>query len=137
MEAQPYLVNCNLSGARISWPDGYHPPMARKIHAQLPHDDLLLIRTERLRAGLTLDQLAEMIETSRQHLQRMETGNRNVSLDWLNKIAKALNVPIARLIRGGDGLTDDEREMIEYLRNNPRDKRVIDNTLSGLRETGA
>lgn len=110
--------------------------MPRKSHAQLPHDDLLLIRTERLRAGLTLDELAEMIGTSRQHLQRMETGNRNVSLEWLNKIAAKLEVPIARLIRGGDGLTDEERAMIEYLRSNPRDRRVIENTLSGLRDTG-
>ena len=110
--------------------------MPRKSYDQIPHDDVLLIRRHRMACGLTLDQLAEQIDTTRQHLQRMETGKRSVSIEWLMKIAHVLGVPPAALIAGGDGLDDDERELIEYLRAHPLARRVILSTLDGLRQGG-
>jgi len=110
--------------------------MARKSYDQIPHDERLLVRRERTRAGLTLDELAERIGTTRQHLQRMETGQRNISLEWLAKIAGALDVPIARLIQGGDGLTDEERDLVAFIRANPVHRKIILSTYATLKDAG-
>ncbi len=50
--------------------------------------------------GLTLQQLAHKINTSPQTVQRLETANMTVSTDWLEKIARALNVAIVDLLGG-------------------------------------
>ena len=50
---------------------------------------------------LTQEQLAEMCGesgVSRNHIQRIETGNAGCSVDTLIEIAKALNVPLYKLI---------------------------------------
>lgn len=57
-----------------------------------------MIRTERIKAGLTQTQLAEKIGVTQNEVSRWETGERNPKLDKLKKIADALNVPITELI---------------------------------------
>jgi len=59
------------------------------------------IREMRQRRGMTLQQLAEAIRpepTTAQTIGRLETGVRTVSLDWLAKIADALDCHIADLL---------------------------------------
>ena len=52
----------------------------------------------RRQAGLTQDQLAEILDISREHLAKIETAKRTASLDLLIKIASSLNVKVKDLI---------------------------------------
>lgn len=51
------------------------------------------IREERKRNGLTLAELARACGTSPQTICRMEIAKMTVSLEWIEKIAKAFNIP--------------------------------------------
>jgi transcriptional regulator with XRE-family HTH domain len=56
------------------------------------------IRELRKTRGLTLQQLAEQAGTTAQTIQRLETDNMSVSVDWLLRIAPALGVSPAALL---------------------------------------
>lgn len=98
------------------------------------HDELLLLRRFRTAKNLSIGQVAEAVGTSRQHMQRMETGERNISLEWLIKLAAFYDVPVGQLIRDGDGLSDQERDMIEFLRDNPQDAKILLSTFAALQD---
>jgi transcriptional regulator with XRE-family HTH domain len=57
------------------------------------------IRAVRLHANLTQERLAEMAGMDRQAVNRMEQGHASPLLDNLIRIADALNVPLADLVR--------------------------------------
>lgn len=59
------------------------------------------IRELRRARGLTLEQVAQRCTppTTAQTIGRLETGTRTVSVDWLNRIAAALEVDAADLVR--------------------------------------
>src|SRR6202012_804776 len=59
------------------------------------------IRDVRKAKGLTLAEVAERCDppTTAQTIGRLETGTRTVSVGWLNRIAKALGVEAADLVR--------------------------------------
>jgi transcriptional regulator with XRE-family HTH domain len=52
------------------------------------------LRTMRQQAGLTQEQLAEMIAVTSQQVQKYESGKSKLNTDRLQQIAKALSVPI-------------------------------------------
>ena len=56
------------------------------------------IRTYRTDAGLTLEKLAEKADLSWPYLSEIERGRENISLDKLARLAKALNVSLAKLV---------------------------------------
>ena len=58
------------------------------------------IREVRRARGLTLDDVARRCDppTTAQTIGRLETGMRTVSVDWLNRIARALEVEAADLV---------------------------------------
>ena len=58
------------------------------------------IREIRRLRNLTLQQLADMVGTTAQTIQRLETDNMTVSLDWLEKIAAAFELNVAALLPG-------------------------------------
>lgn len=58
----------------------------------------LRIHAERSRLGITQRQLALMTGTSRSYLWKIEIGTADVGIDVLIKIARALDVPVHRLI---------------------------------------
>jgi len=62
------------------------------------------LREERVRAGLTLDELAQRAELSAAHLSRLESGDRQPSVAALVSLARALGVPFSTLLgeRRGD-----------------------------------
>lgn len=62
------------------------------------------IRDIRKQAGLTLAEVAERCSppTTAQTIGRLETGMRNLSLAWMNRIAAALGVEPELLLSGGD-----------------------------------
>jgi transcriptional regulator with XRE-family HTH domain len=61
------------------------------------------IRQLRKNHNLTLQQLADRIGTTPQTIQRLETENMTVSIQWLTKLAQAFNVFPADLVEGGPG----------------------------------
>ncbi|BAV65868.1 helix-turn-helix domain-containing protein [Sphingobium cloacae] len=58
------------------------------------------IRAVRKAKGLTLEQVGALCDppTTAQTIGRLETGTRTVSVKWLNRIAKALDVSSAELV---------------------------------------
>ena len=57
--------------------------------------NIFKVRRER---GYTQDKLAETLDISREHLAKIETAKRTVSLDLLINIADALNIKVRDLI---------------------------------------
>lgn len=84
--------------------------------------DVMRTRIRELRKlrGLTLQQLADAVGTTAQTIQRLETDHMTVSLDWLEKIAAALNLNVANLLPGPRDVTG-----IEILGNLGTDCRVV------------
>jgi len=52
------------------------------------------IKEIRKARGLTQEQLAEMIDVEQKHVSRIESGKNFPSIDLLEKMAAALNVPL-------------------------------------------
>ncbi len=57
------------------------------------------IKELRKQAGLTQEQLAEAVELDARHLSRLEVGKHFPSLDSLERIAVALNVPLVEFFQ--------------------------------------
>ena len=62
------------------------------------------IRDVRRQKGVTLAEVAAACDppTTAQTIGRLETGMRNLSLDWMNRIAAALGVEPETLLKGND-----------------------------------
>jgi transcriptional regulator with XRE-family HTH domain len=50
-----------------------------------------LLKQQRLKSGLTLNELAEKMGTDRQYIWNIENGKINMSLDYLDKLLRELN----------------------------------------------
>jgi transcriptional regulator with XRE-family HTH domain len=55
------------------------------------------VRELRVSRGLTQDEMAQYFEY--RYYQRIEHGDRNISLKVLNRLSKALGVPVLELFR--------------------------------------
>ena len=58
------------------------------------------IRTLRTEKGLSQEQLAELADLHRTFIGRIERGETNVTLENIKRLAKGLNVPLAKLFAG-------------------------------------
>jgi len=56
------------------------------------------VRLARVRSNLTQEQLAEKADISSSYLSAIERGKQSVSLEYMNRIADALRVPVANLL---------------------------------------
>jgi transcriptional regulator with XRE-family HTH domain len=54
-----------------------------------------ILRTQR---GLSLSALAELVGTTKAQIQKLERGDRRLSLVWMQRIARALNVKVSDLL---------------------------------------
>lgn len=78
--------------------------MKRRPYAQQLHAEQNLIRVNRLKAGLTQEELAERIGSSKQYVQKMETGPaEDLKMKWLLKMARVFDVAVADLIPNSYG----------------------------------
>ena len=59
------------------------------------------VRAERKRAGFSQEKLAEKAGLTRNYIGDIERAEKNVSLEALAKIARALRCRIGDLVRGG------------------------------------
>lgn len=73
------------------------------------------IRELRKRRSLTLQQLADLVGTTPQTVQRLETANMTVSMEWLSRFADAFGV------RASDLIADDRNRNIPLLGRIGRD----------------
>ncbi len=55
------------------------------------------IRKFRKQKGLSQEKLAELVDSSREHINRMESGKDNISLSYFIKLAKAFDVSLDEL----------------------------------------
>lgn len=55
------------------------------------------IRKFRKLKGLSQEKLAELVDSSREHINRMESGKDNISLSYFIKLAKAFDVSLDEL----------------------------------------
>jgi transcriptional regulator with XRE-family HTH domain len=72
------------------------------------------IATYRKRAGLSQEQLADDIGTTRNMLVKLEKGSRTLNTDWLERIGSRLGVPPYLLI-APEQLLPNEQQLAEML----------------------
>lgn len=77
--------------------------------------------------GKTQEQVAKMLDVSRNTIANYESGTNNISLDKLNKYIKTFDVSYEYLIFGREGISDyelyqkiqkfsgEDKEIIDYL----------------------
>ena len=58
----------------------------------------LRIKLERTKQNLTQEQLAELADISSSYLSAIERGKQSISLDYTNRIADALKIPVNELL---------------------------------------
>lgn len=68
------------------------------------------IREHRERANLTLEELAERVGTSPQHISRLEKGQRRLSDPWLDRLSVALSIRKADFLVDLSGIPPEDRE---------------------------
>lgn len=93
------------------------------------------IRDVRKGLGLTLEAVADKIGVQPQTLQRWETGARGITVDQLHDVAAALGVSPRELIPGDDGLSVEERDLLEWFRAAPaHERRAVTGLATSLSE---
>lgn len=60
------------------------------------------LRTQRLKKGLSQEALAEASGLHRTYVGSVERGERNVSIDNMDRLAQALDVSLSELMRGNN-----------------------------------
>lgn len=75
------------------------------------------IKELRKAQGLTLEQLAAATEASNQHISHLENGRRRLSLDWMERIGKALRCsPLALIDDPSIATTIEETNLLTVFR---------------------
>ena len=75
------------------------------------------IRELRKSRGLTLQELAELVNSSNQQISQLETGRRRLNVDWLERLSKALEChPMELLYDNVMAKTEQEEAMLELFR---------------------
>jgi len=97
--------------------------MGKNIHAIVG----ARIREERLRAGMTLEVLAEQADISRSFLAYIESNGRKASLDTIQKLAAALRMAPADLLKDvpgpkRDALYDAAQQFTQLVREKSPDE---------------
>lgn len=65
------------------------------------------IRTLRLTAHISQEELAELCSLHRTYISDIERGNRNVSIDNIEKIATALHITASDLLKEKESIDED------------------------------
>lgn len=73
------------------------------------------IREERLRIGLTQEQMAECIDVSTTYMGFIERGERSVTLEKLSLIADCFHVPIDSLLHEKSQTADNKEKQLLFL----------------------
>lgn len=96
---------------QVSAVDLRSPHMAVRIPA--------VLRQIRQARGLKLSDVADLCGTSPQNIQRLETGGMTMSLEWLDKLVRALD------LRAADVFLSERIEELEAVANRRMRMRVV------------
>jgi len=66
-------------------------------------------------------------------ISKWERGEQNFSVSDLMKVAEVLNCPPSDLIENGDGLSGEERDLVQHLRAHEDDRRILFGLLDTLK----
>lgn len=69
------------------------------------------IRNYRIQLGLSQEKLAELSKCHPTYIGQLERGEKNATLESIEKISSALNVPLSRLFESVDGSDDKQRNI--------------------------
>ena len=105
------------------------------LTAQYRGDQLKRHIRRALRNGLTQEELAEAMGISPPSIGRWERGLVDVSVKQLLRLSEILKVPPSEFIDGGDGLTDEERDLIAFIRANPVHRKLFLGQMEVLQES--
>lgn len=84
------------------------------------------IRTKRLEKKITLEELANRVGTTKQTIQKYESGViSNIPLDKIEKLAEALDCSPAFLVGWKKDCDKDENLFLKYEKLNKEDKDII------------
>jgi transcriptional regulator with XRE-family HTH domain len=92
-----------------------YPQMVRKLDNP-PNR----IREVRKGKGMTLEQVAVQLGTTKTQIARFETGDRDPTLEWLRRIARVLGVDVGQLLSAEDNETSldaVERAVVRTMRS--------------------
>src|SRR5437868_15297241 len=78
------------------------------------------VRESRNRRGLTRKQVSQQADVSERHLAQLEAGEGNISAVLLQRIARALNVPIGDLFSPQTDETTEKRLIQRFLEHLPQ-----------------
>lgn len=92
------------------------------------------MRRARHEQGLTQVQLAEALDMSQGNVQKYEAGKQAFTLEFLNSLATILGQHPTYFMTAGDGLSEEERELIAWLRGNPELKPIALATFRSLKQ---
>lgn len=90
--------------------------MPRPKHTSTPIGERVIRRISLARRAkhLTQEKLAEMVGVTVESISRYEGGRLGLSLEMLDRIARALDLPIETLLRDSPpGLTAEETELLD------------------------
>lgn len=95
------------------------------------------IREQRNKRGMTLQGLADRLNTTKTQIGRFETGERDIDLRWLRRIAQVLGVSVGDLLTNEDvpeSLDDRERHVLDAMRESDMIAATVERVAESLRE---
>lgn len=69
------------------------------------------IRNYRIQAGLSQEKLAELASYHPTYIGQLERGEKNATLESIERVASALNVPLSRLFEKLEGTNNGEKNI--------------------------
>lgn len=63
----------------------------------------LKIKELRAKKNITQQELSDLVGVKREYITQIESGDYNVTIDTLNKIANAFEISLAELLEGVEG----------------------------------
>lgn len=94
----------------------------------------------RIKAGQSLQQVADAVHTSKTHIWDMEQGNSaNPSRELLVKLAEHFRVSVSELVGENPNAGDEPSELVALYRDlkslSPNDRKTIEAVMRSLKET--
>lgn len=88
-----------------------------------------IVHELRIRRGLSLADVAKAVGTSRSQIQKLEAGERRLTLAWMIRLSRAMNVPLVEFLpkestRKGDNDFDREIAAVISLLDD-KDKKIL------------